>query len=316
MRQLILYIGVVVGITALIISCSSDDDAAKSSATSAAITPANCTDDESVTTAAIGAHRWTNTATPGIELGSFGSDQDNASTLSESQLGGIYSFANPQDNTTWTNGCATDLNVISGFGWTYNDVLSIKHQFFVTGNDSYSVTTRAFSDAACSNMVGFFSQSYDNVTVGDNVSFRSGVYDSSRHWEKHVGWPDNATRFSNTPSRLCAYATTDNQTTMWNSWLQSSPHRVTKGALFDNDTGGSVDTGWRYNYNVLTVVTLEDAKLGRGWDRTKKWLVIGEDNDTGYPDNYTGGDIPANNMVATSGGHKPPSIYYQDNSSN
>ena len=319
MKQLFLYIAVVIGMTALVISCSSDDDAAKTSSTTTYLYPSECTGNETISTLAtngVMGPRWSNAT--GI------TPKDNNSQIRFADISGRYSLrvsAFDED----AGGCIDNATIITNFGLP-SEVNSFKHQLFVTSSTSYTVTTRVFSDAACDNssQTGFFMKSWDNVTINDNLTIATSAVTGGTHtWGSQrpgpeslsgVGLPDNASRIGMSVHGICAYGGTSAVNTLWNSWISGSPFTATTGTVLDNvSLGGSLATGWNYNYTLVSTFDNDSAALNLGLTGNKRWLITGGDNSTTYPDNLT---HSGSTNPTPSGHNSSASTWYQDNASN
>ena len=105
----------------------------------------------------------------------------------------------------------------------------------------------------------------------------------------------------------------DIQKRLWISWISGAPFTASTGTVLDNvSLGGSLASGWNYNYTLVTTFESDAAAKGLNLTTNKRWLITGGDNSSTYPDNYT----HTSSQPTPSGHNESADWWYQDNASN
>ena len=248
MKKALIYFIMIVGITALIGACKKDDDSS-SSATCAGMgvaTVSTCSDTVSG-------------SITGLDNSTMSGVYDPYHALAIAGTAGI-------DNTT---GCISAASLVAGLGGP-TGTAGVKTQYAVTSSSSIAWKQKYYSDSSCSTETASISFSFNDVTVGDNVT---GL--STSITGKSSTYPSTATKVT------------------WNNSCNIFKASTAAGVTYlDTLFGGALDLVVGTEYKCASSSGIRYL-LMQAWD-TSALDAVGtdgiwyyEDSETAYPTDWT-----------------------------
>ena len=248
MKKELINITLIVGIIAFIGACKSDDDSSTTTATCAGMpvaTVSTCSDTVSG-------------SITGLDNSTMSGVYDPFHALAVAGTAGI-------DNTT---GCVSSTSMLANMGGP-TGTAGVTAQYAVTSSSSIAWKQKYYSDSSCSTETASISFSFNDVTVGDNVTGLSTSISG-----KSSTYPSTATKVT------------------WNNSCNIFKASTAAGVTYlDTLFSGtlSLDLGTEYKCanqtgnKYLLMKVWDTSALGIGYDSILYW----EDSDTAHPTDWS-----------------------------